>query len=274
MTDQPVEAPASVGSSYPGRARRAVTLGIVFCAASLGLFAIVRWVTPLNQRRGTRHEFEDIWCGLRNYSGIKNRLPFPVTREPTEEPTGPGAPNGTDRPLYSWRFALVPWRGYSIGEGRWDRSRAWDSPANREMLHFGVLYSYSYEAPVDSERVPQYTNVLAITGPGTAFGCDDEPPRALDKVSPATIIIVESRASGIHWAEPGDLDIRNMPESINGPDGKGISSRHPGGFHVLFADGQVWFLSEKTPFGTLKQFFTIESAAKCSREAELGPYAY
>jgi hypothetical protein len=114
---------------------------------------------------------------------------------------------------------------------------------------------------------------MAITGPGTAFGDEKTPPMRFKDLSGNTILLVESRASGIPWPAPGDFDIRTMPQTINSPDGKGISGRYAGGFTVLFGDGSVWFLSEKVPFDTLKHFFTIAEARKQDRENILGPYA-
>ena len=63
-----------------------------------------------------------------------------------------------------------------------------------------------------------------------------------------------------------------MPHTINAKDGSGISGQNKGGFVVLFADGQAWFLSEKIPFATLEKFFTIEGAKRYSREKLLGPF--
>jgi hypothetical protein len=115
-------------------------------------------------------------------------------------------------------------------------------------------------------------NVLAIIGPGTAWGSGDDRPMSLKDVPASTILAAECRESGIPWAAPGDFEIHTMPHVINGADGKGISSRFPGGFHVLFADGKVWFLSNSVPFETLSQFFTVEGAAKHDRERLLAPY--
>jgi hypothetical protein len=84
---------------------------------------------------------------------------------------------------------------------------------------------------------------------------------------------VESRASGIPWPAPGDFDIRTMAQTINAPDGKGMSSRAAHGFHVIFADGQVWFLSERLPFDTLRLFFTMADAQENDRDQVLGPFA-
>jgi hypothetical protein len=96
---------------------------------------------------------------------------------------------------------------------------------------------------------------------------------ALKDVPPNTILAVETRASGIPWPAPGDFDIGTMPHTINAPDGKGISSRNECGFHVIFADGQVWFLSEKVPFESLKKFFTTAEAKWHDREEVLGQFA-
>jgi hypothetical protein len=71
---------------------------------------------------------------------------------------------------------------------------------------------------------------------------------------------------------PGDLDIRTMPRTINGADGHGISSRYAGGFHVLFADWRIWFVSQRVPFDELEKFFTVEGARKYDAEELLGPY--
>ena len=111
-------------------------------------------------------------------------------------------------------------------------------------------------------------------GPGTAFGDgDSELPACLAEVPSSTVIAVEVRASGVPWPAPGDFDVRTMPRTINAPDGKGISSRHAGGFHVVFADARAWFLSDRVPFETLEKLFTIAGARANDREELLGAYA-
>lgn len=115
---------------------------------------------------------------------------------------------------------------------------------------------------------------MAITGPGTAFGDGQfEPPKKLADLDAAnTILAVETASSGLHWIQPGDFDVRTMPRTINDPTGRGISSRHKTGFHVLFADGSVWYLSNKTPFDELEKFFTVAGGKTHDREALLAPY--
>jgi hypothetical protein len=110
-----------------------------------------------------------------------------------------------------------------------------------------------------------YTNVVAVTGPGTAF--DDRRGRTrLADIDPDTVLVIEVVDSGIFWAEPGDLPIDDVPNSIvNGLDGDGV--------RVLFADGEVWLLRNDVPLEDLKKFFTIEGAMQYDREQVLRPYA-
>ena len=162
----------------------------------------------------------------------------------------------------------------------WDRSQSWDSPSNRGLVWRSSCFSADeisvrakYQSSETGEKLFPETNVMAIIGPGTPFGDGDTPPLPLAGLPPGAILLVESRASGIPWPAPGDFDIRNMPQTINAPSGNGISGRYSGGFTVLFADGSVWFLSDKVPFDTLKRFFTIGDAKTHHRETLLGPYA-
>ncbi len=69
-----------------------------------------------------------------------------------------------------------------------------------------------------------------------------------------------------------------MPQSITGwlsdhfPDN--LTKGPVGdGFHVLFADGAVWFLRADVPLAEVKKFFTIEGSKQYDREVVLKPYA-
>ncbi len=210
--------------------------------------------------------------GLVNYSEYHGHLPYPSVRIASpawSEESVP--PDGTGRPTYSWRVELVSY--LESWHGTWDPSLPWYDPTNKQLKVFSSFYAYGLPGPKDLSQTFPETNLVAIKGPGTAFGDGLTQPRALKDIPPRTILVVETRASGIPWPAPGDFDFSTMPRTINAPDGKGISSRTSGGFHVIFADGQVWFLSVRTPFETLEQFFTIANAEKHDREILLGPYA-
>ncbi|MEK6250060.1 MAG: hypothetical protein N2C12_17885 [Planctomycetales bacterium] len=114
------------------------------------------------------------------------------------------------------------------------------------------------------------TNVSVVTGPDTPF--DESRTQDLKEMDEDTIILVEVRDSGVHWAQPWDLDLRTMPSEINPTNGTGISGNFDGGFFVGFADGKVWFLDNDIPFDQLKPFLTLSGARELDREEVLEPY--
>ncbi len=233
---------------------------------------IIETVRDQGDRKDTGMSFQEIGLGVTNYSMVFGHLPFPVRQASPGRSVETGSANGAGRPLYSWRVEIVPY--LESWHGSWDKSQAWNSAANKELLELSSFYAYDAARQSGAkDRTFPDANALAITGPGTAFADINQRPMALKDVPPNTILVVESRASGIPWPAPGDFDIRTMPQTINRPDGKGISSRHAGGFHVIFADGMVWFISDKVPFDTLRKFFTIADAKKYDRDDLLGPYA-
>ncbi len=163
------------------------------------------------------------------------------------------------RPLCSWRFQIVPYlEATMVGI---DYGEAWDDPANRELFSRPCpVFCYSTDRDTPENM---YTNVVAVTGPGTAF--DGDRQYRLSEIPHDTILVVEIANSGTHWMAPGDLSIDDVPESlVEGLDGYGLQ--------VLFADGTVWFLNADVPLVDLRRFFTIDGAKEYDREEVLGPY--
>jgi hypothetical protein len=87
----------------------------------------------------------------------------------------------------------------------------------------------------------------------------------LSQLDADTILIVEVRNTGIHWMEPGDLDLRHLPQTI-------AADTSADSFHVGFADGEVWLLDAKVPVDELRKFLTLEGARQWDRQSCLGPY--
>lgn len=202
-------------------------------------------------------------------------------------------PDTSAKPLYSWRLMV---HGYECGDywADWrgdhpvvDFSQPWDSEIMTELREdpcYGPPYSRAvYGRPFSYPR-DKHTRMVAIVGPGTAWGDGTTEPLSLPRgplsarpeddntIPDDAIIIVESANSGIHWMEPRDFDIRTMPRTINAPDGSGISSDNRIGFCVLFADGDAWTISHDVPFEELEKFFTVNGAKQYDRNEVLGPY--
>jgi hypothetical protein len=199
-------------------------------------------------RAAKRNNLKQISIGLQAFHDTYDGFPLAVRKDKA------------GRPLSSWRLQILPFlesmmRKIEYGE-------AWNSPANRflnELPFRNYCWLYKNDSP---EKF--HTNVVAVTGPGTPFG--DDLQHSLRDIPLSTILVVEIAHSGIHWMAPGDLSLDSIPESIAyGLDGDG--------FHVVFADGQIWLLSPDVPLGDVKKFFTIDGARKHDREQLLGRYA-
>jgi hypothetical protein len=242
----------------------------VFLPIPMILFVQVLLNTTSKSTRKVHEGY--VSMALINYSDFRGHLPYPVIRNSTPgRLTEYAKPTSDDPPLYSWRVEIIPYlEGW---HGKWDRTKSWDDPRNSQLAELSDFYNSRSTLLKDDKRLFPDTELLAITGPGTAFGDGKMQPMATRDVPPQTILVVESRSSGIPWPAPGDFDIRIMPRKINPSDGKGISGQSRDGFHVMFADGKVWFLSSKVPYDSIQRFFRTEDSKRYDREQLLGPFA-
>jgi prepilin-type processing-associated H-X9-DG protein len=117
----------------------------------------------------------------------------------------------------------------------------WDGPHNRELSKGITLSALVFQCPHRRWRDGTSVSYLALAGPGTAWpGATGSKPADFRHGPANTILLVEVAASGISWAEPRDLDIREL---LSATSGLRPSSNHGrGGFHALFADGSVRYL--------------------------------
>ena len=220
------------------------------------LFAGIRYALDVRAqqlREQTGSRFREVMLGLMSYNDAYGCMPPPVT-------TGGGSA------LYSWRLTVWP---FIRTHGYYDRiawDQPWDSPANQAFLRANVWPVYNHTDQGFS------TFVLAVTGPGTAFGESSLNREALSECDVDTIVLIEYRDSGLPWPKPGDADILEIGSHYKSRNRRAPSSIHGDGFHVAFADGDVWFLSDDTPFDVLKQFLTIEGAKSHDRDVTLAQY--
>jgi hypothetical protein len=72
----------------------------------------------------------------------------------------------------------------------------------------------------------------------------------------STLMLVEVGNSQIPWTKPEDLDLRTMSLQINDETHPAISSKHPGGANVEFADRRYRFLRDSVTASQLKSLLT------------------
>ena len=218
-------------------------------ARFLGVYYGVKRVNKEARRIQHRNNLKQIWLTLSNFNDTYEGLPPAVRRDKA------------GRRLCSWRFQILPFLESWMGSPKMEFGEPWDSQANQFWAGLRIrTYCWSSE---DGSPEQFHTSVVAVTGPGTPFGHDRQ--NRLQEMPGATILVVEVAHSGIHWMAPEDLTLDSLPDSlVHGLDGDG--------FHVLFADGQVWFLSADVSLEEVKKFLTIDSAKHHDREQILGRY--
>jgi uncharacterized protein DUF1559 len=191
---------------------------------------------------------KQIGLGLHNFHDTYKRFPPAVRRDEL------------GRPLSSWRFQILPFLEAIMVDVQF--GERWDDPVNRWLMdRWNTSFClYRNRDSADAGK----TNVVAITGPGTAF--EEGRICGHGDTNPNTILAVEVAAFDAYWMEPGDLHIDRIPDNLTaGPEGDG--------FHVLFADGSVWFLKPEAPLDDVKKFFTLKGSKQYDRDDVLGPYA-
>ncbi|MDR0520700.1 MAG: hypothetical protein LBH00_02480 [Planctomycetaceae bacterium] len=166
--------------------------------------------------------------------------------------------------MISWRLsdASATYCGGDGSQEKWRYEEPYDSDHNRHQ--WNGTFCWGARPAAGKERPEDYwTNVMGITGPDTAF--DLQTLKKLDSCG-HLIFAVSVKNSGVHWAEPGDLDVRNLPADLR----KGIDGK---GFHALFLDGTVWFIRKDVPMELLENFLTASRARKNNRNDKLIRYA-
>ncbi|WP_165246821.1 DUF1559 family PulG-like putative transporter [Paludisphaera soli] len=182
------------------------------------------------------------------------------------------------KPLYSWRVVLWAylererWNDRQLTE-KFRFGEPWDSPRNRSLHSMRPPNFFCPSHPDRAER--GLTSFVAVVGPRTLFPGGGQVRRLAEvRDDPdATLMLVESQDSGIHWMEPRDLDWDLMSFRVNDRSRPGISSGHgigsyPGP-HVLTADYGVATLSDTMSPDSIKALLMIDDGERV--ELEFGP---
>jgi hypothetical protein len=141
-----------------------------------------------------------------------------------------------DRPLLSWRVAILPFLDQRDLYEQFRLNEPWDSPHNLPLANKMPIV---FRCPIDKSAAANVTNYVVAVGQGTYF-----PPQGTVKETDvtdgaiATVMVGELSPSKIVWTKPEDLtfDGRFMPET-------GFTSAHDNGWQVLLGDGSARFMN-------------------------------
>ena len=136
------------------------------------------------------------------------------------------AADGT--PLYSGRVLLLPFLGRDDLHRHFDKTKAWDDPANQAVAKAIVL---EFIDPAYAGPNAAGSNYVFVTGPNTIFdGSQSTNMASVTDGTSNTLMMIETSAGATHWAKPEDWDSTG---------GQLPPGNHNGVVLVLFADGSV-----------------------------------
>jgi RNA polymerase sigma factor (sigma-70 family) len=141
------------------------------------------------------------------------------------------------KPLLSWRVALLPYLQQKNLYQLIKHDEPWDSANNQAATQVVLKIYFPVRAPVGVE--PQDTFLRTFVGPGTAFDAKKGRKVADVLAGGANPILIVETAAATSWAQPGEF--------VYAPDQPlpKLGGVFDGGFHALFADGSVRFVSSK-----------------------------
>lgn len=135
-------------------------------------------------------------------------------------------------PMHSWRVLILPYVEEQALYDAYDFSEPWDGPNNSKLANQMPRIFHSPSEP----KSTAFTNIVAITGPGTAFpGYTSTTLSDFVDGPENTILLTEIANSKLPWLRPSDIDTRSTFDTTDRQALRisAASWRNP---YVVFAD--------------------------------------
>ncbi len=202
------------------------------------LLPAVQQAREAARRSQGKNNLKQIGLAMHNYHDVHKAFP------------ASGSVDTKNKKLLSWRVHVLPYIDGDALYKQFHLDEPWDSEHNKQFIKQmpGVFASPNHENLAKEGK----TVYLLPTGEGAAFeGNEGRGIREFTDGTSNTIMAVEAHSdAAVIWTKPDDLslDFKNLL--------KGLAGARTGGFHALFADGSVRFISENINQDILKALFT------------------
>jgi hypothetical protein len=164
------------------------------------------------------------------------------------------------RPMHSWRVLLLPYLERNDLYEQYNFNEPWNSPANRKVADCALKV---FQCPLEPHPKESNTSYMMVVGPHTiSDGPHSRKGSEITDGASNTIMLVEVADSGVHWAEPKDLNFNDLDFKVKSPHHPCIGSHHVDGANVAYCDARIEYLPDTTPPEQLKAMLTIDGGEK------------
>lgn len=188
------------------------------------------------QRTQSMNNLKQMTLGLHNYADVWGSFPPAVVVD------------ATGKPLYSGRVLLLPYLEQNPMFEQFDKSKAWDDPAN---IHLSQTMLKVFKDPANPDQSSPSTDYFFVVGSNAAFP-DDGTTLSFSDITDGTsntIGFMAASKSNQSWAEPVEITQAEL--------GNGLpQSYHRNGTLAGTMDGAVHTLSPATSPSDLQSYST------------------
>lgn len=238
FSSSPVSYPGPTAQSSAGGAGTALVViavvligGLLVCGGIVvvGGFTLVGGARTAAQRMSSQNNLRQLGIAIHSYHDVHGELPPAIVKD------------ASGKPLYSGLVLLLPFVEQDNLYQQFDRSKAWDDPANIGISRQMVM---TFMNPASNDTRPGHCDYMLVGGANAALS-DTGKSTLMNIVDGTsnTILAVEAGRGNVleSWAQPVTWD---PSKPFDGPD--------PTMVNVLFADRSVRSLPKTTPVQTLR----------------------
>lgn len=213
----------------------------IMCVCVGLLLPAVQAARESARRMQCQGQMKQIGLAMHNYHAAYDSLPPAFTVDE----------NG--QPLHSWRTLLLPFMEEQALYQSIDLSKPWDDPVNQSARDTLVP---TYSCPSSPITETPYVAIVDVNGIMT--GATPVSFRDVADGLTNTVLLVEvGQDSSVPWMSPLDIDA----DAFLNPTLNGQSSSHPGGGHILMADGAVKFFVDSATQTVRKELLSRNDGA-------------